>query len=123
MEKMKKIVSVFFITALLVGCAGGTFRTGLEAETNRKAMLGLNIGMTKTEVIQVMGEPRKTEAYSMEGQNTEFWLYLTEGTTIADTSMGDKNFTPLAFENEILIGWGRNFYDQALKYEHKIDIK
>jgi len=40
MEKMKKIVSVFFITALLVGCAGGPFRTGWEAETNRKAMLG-----------------------------------------------------------------------------------
>ncbi len=37
--------------------------------------------------------------------------------------MGDKNFTPLAFENGILIGWGRNFYDQALKYEHKIGIK
>ena len=81
-----------------------------------KLCLELNIGMTKTEVIQVMGEPRKTEAYSMEGQNTEFWLYLTEGTIIGDGRMGDKNFTPLAFENGILIGWGRNFYDQALKY-------
>jgi len=70
-----------------------------------------------------MGEPRKTEAYSMEGQNTEFWLYLAEGTIIGDGRMGAKNFTPLAFENEILIGWGRNFYDQALKYEHKIGIK
>ena len=120
---MKKIVSVFFITALLVGCAGSPIRTGWEAEANRKSILGLNIGMTKMEVIQVMGEPRTTEAYSMEGQNTEFWLYLTEGTIIGDGRMGDKNFTPLAFENGILIGWGRNFYDQALKYEHKIDIK
>ena len=79
--------------------------------------------MTKNEVIQVMGEPRTTEAYSMEGQNTEFWLYLTECITITDRSMGDKNFTPLAFENDVLIGWGRNFYDQALKQEHEIGIK
>lgn len=120
---MKKIASVFFIIVLLVGCAGSPVQTGWEAEANRKAILGLNIGMTKTEVIQVMGEPRTTEAYSMEGRNTEFWLYLTEGKTITDRSMGDKNFTPLAFENGILIGWGRNFYDQTLKYEHKIDIK
>lgn len=103
------------MVALLGGCAGSPYQTGLEAEENRKAMLGLNIGMSKTEVLQVMGEPRKTEAYAIEGRNIEFWLYLTEGITITDRSMGNKNLTPLVFENGSLIGWGRSFYDSTLK--------
>ena len=69
-----------------------------------------------------MGNPRKTEAYSIKGRNMEFWLYLTEGKTRLDRSIGDKNLTPLAFENGARIRWGRNFYDKTLKYEHKIDI-
>ena len=70
-----------------------------------------------------MGEPRKNEAYSMEEQNIEFWFYLIEGTTAANRRIEDKNLSPLAFENGTLIGWGRNYYDKTLKYEHKIDIK
>jgi hypothetical protein len=79
--------------------------------------------MTKVEVQNIMGEPRKTEAYSKDGRNIEFWLYMTEGIGIYDRTLRDSNFTPLAFEDGKLIGWGRNFYDQTLKYEHKIEIK
>ena len=120
---MSKVMVSLVLAAFLSGCAGSPVQTGWEAEKNRKALLHLNIGMTKVEVQNIMGEPRKTEAYSKDGRNIEFWLYMTEGIGIYDRTLRDSNFTPLAFEDGKLIGWGRNFYDQTLKYEHKIEIK
>jgi len=120
---MLKVMASLILAGFLAGCAGSPIQTGWEAEKNRKAMLHLNIGMTKAEVQNIMGEPRKTEAYSRDGRNIEFWLYMTEGRDIYDRTLRDSNFTPLAFEDGKLIGWGRNFYDQTLKYEHKIEIK
>ncbi len=67
-----------------------------------------------------MGEPYKTESYQIEGKTLEFWLYLTER---IDSIPGDSNFTPLAFEDNILAGWGRNYYDNALRIKHDIEIE
>ena len=119
---MSKVMVSLILAAFLAGCAT---QTEWEAEKNRKVLLHLKIGMTKVEVQNIMGEPRKTEAYSKDGRNIEFWLYVTEGIDYYsyDRTLRDSNFTPLAFEDGKLIGWGRNFYDQTLKYEHKIEVK
>lgn len=119
---MLKAKASLILAVFLVGCAGSPVQTGWEAAKNRKSLLHLSIGMTKTEVQKAMGDPRKTEAYSKDGRNIEFWLYMTEGITITDRKLRDSNFTPLVFEDGKLIGWGRNFYDQTLKYEHKIEV-
>lgn len=118
---MFKLASSMIVLIFLIGCAGSPVRTGWEAEKNRKSMFHLQVGMSKNDVLNLLGEPRKTEAYSIADKNIEFWLYMTEGKG-SDRKLNDSNFTPLAFENERLIGWGRNFYDQTLKYEHKIKI-
>jgi hypothetical protein len=120
--QMSKIMASMILVVMLSGCVGQTER---EAKKNGKSLLQLSIGLTKAEVQNIMGDPRKTESYSKDGRNIEFWLYLTEGIEYwsYDRTLRDSNFTPLAFEDGKLIGWGRNFYDQALKYEHKIEIK
>lgn len=121
---MKKTVLLIAVVALLTGCQGSPVQTGWEAESNRKAMLGLSIGQSKVDVVEVMGQPRKTEAYSRDGTNTEFWLYLTEGRDISDRKMTDEHFTPLVFENDQLVGWGRNYYvEKTRNYDIKIDQK
>lgn len=117
---MKTILLLIFIITTIGGCAGSPQQMVWEANDNRKAMTGLNIGMSKQQVLKVMGEPRKTEAYIIEGRNVMFWLYLTES---PGRNIDDSDYTPLAFENETLTGWGRNFYDKSLKYEHEINIK
>ncbi|MBW8015071.1 MAG: DUF3192 domain-containing protein [Planctomycetes bacterium] len=118
---MKKKIVLMAMLALLVGCQGSPIQTGWEAGGNRKAMLGLSIGQSKADVVEVMGQPRKTEAYSRDGTNIEFWLYLTEGVGI-NRKMTDEHFTPLVFENGKLAGWGRNYYvERTQKYDIKID--
>jgi len=37
--------------------------------------------------------------------------------------LSDTNFTPLAFENGILKGWGRNYYDTVLRIKKDITIE
>ncbi len=110
------------ITALsVVSCAGSPLRTSWEAEHNRDNMLKLTIGQTRDQVMANMGRPYKTESYQIDGKIVEFWLYLTEGKSVYG-SLGDSNFTPLAFENGVLTGWGRNYYDRVLRIKQDINI-
>lgn len=123
--KRKIVISIaisFFIISVL-SCAGSPLRTQWEAEKNRSNMLQLKIGMSKEQVHASMGNPYKTESYQIESRTIEFWLYLTEGRDIYDRTLRDSNFTPLAFENNTLTGWGRNYYDNVLRIKQDIKIE
>lgn len=120
---MNRAILALALSVLLVACAGSPYRTGIEAKENRGNLLKLNVGMTKDQVLVVMGQPYKTEMYVTDGKPVEFWLYLTEGKSIHDLRITDSNFTPLAFENGILKGWGRNYYDNALRIKKEITIE
>lgn len=116
---MKKLLLISII--FIAGCPGSPIQTESEANKNRKAMIGLIPGVTKNDVLEIMGEPRKTEFYISKGVNLEFWFYLTEGTTSRDRRMIETNFTPLVFENGKLIGWGNRHLDEHIeKYELRI---
>ena len=138
------IVSSFGYVVLLGGCSGAgvgpvdssaderydymnvsgsPLQTSWEAKTNREAMRGLSIGMSKSEVIEILGGPRGTESHSLQGRTIESWFYLTSGKTIGDRSITVKNFTPLCFEDGALVGWGRNFYDEAVKHKGAAEIE
>jgi hypothetical protein len=120
---MNRIILTLALSVLLVACAGSPFRTRIEAEQNRENLFKLNVGLTKDQVLAVMGQPYKTEMYVTDGKPVEFWLYLTEGKSIDDLRLTDSNFTPLAFENGILKGWGRNYYDTVLRIKKEITIE
>jgi len=116
---MKKII--FISLVFVAGCPGSPIQTQSEAKRNRKAMISLSPGITKNDVLEIMGKPRKTELYISKGDNLEFWFYLTEGTTIRNRRMIETNFTPLVFENGKLIGWGNRHLDEHIeKYELRI---
>ena len=120
---LMRFVSLLFAILFLAACAGSPYQTGTEARQNRDNMLKLNIGQTKDQVLALMGKPYKTEMYASEEKPIEFWLYLTEGKGIYDRTLRDSNFTPLAFENGVLKGWGRNYYDKTLRVKKDITIE
>jgi hypothetical protein len=120
---MRRISLLLILIWLVLSCAGSPARTGWEAEQNRANLLKLNLGMTKEQVINAMGDPYKTEMYQIDGKPIEFWLYLTEGRSIRDQGISDINFTPLAFSNGTLQGWGRNYYDNELKIRKQVIIE
>jgi len=122
----KKLIttSIIFLTIiLLTGCAGSPVQRRGEAHSNRSKLVDLKIGMTKNEVINLMGQPSKTEAYEIQRKSLEFWLYLTEYEWLGLDSRPKPEYTPLAFEGGVLKGWGRNYYDQTLRIKQEIKIE
>lgn len=82
---------------LLVSCT--------DAYRNRQNAEKLKIGMTKDEVVAIMGEPIKDERYC---KPDVFFYY-------ADPQWSDGNMTsdecmPLVFEKDKLVGMGKDFY-------------
>jgi hypothetical protein len=88
--------------------------TTLTANRNNEALLSLQVGMTREEVISLMGQPAKREAYG----STEYLIYKTNTTGQSERA----DFTPIAITNGKVAGWGRNYYDSSLKSKIEADI-
>ncbi|MBI1803244.1 MAG: DUF3192 domain-containing protein [Ignavibacteriae bacterium] len=115
----------------LSGCAGSvawhSMRMGStngEAEDNNKKMMQLEIGQPKDSVLAIMGQPTRREAYRLDNNRAvEFLFYRTRGWSNQESADNDEQFTPMAFEDKKLIGWGRNFYDNIVKIAVQINGK
>ncbi|MBI5574729.1 MAG: DUF3192 domain-containing protein [Elusimicrobia bacterium] len=102
--------------------------------TNRERLNKISIGMTKQEVINIMGtktiiaddsgevinNPYKTETMRGKDKIFEVVYYYTE-IKRADGAINDDELTPLVFDEGKLIGWGWSFFeDTTAKYQIKI---
>ena len=104
---MKKLFALI-LAAFLSGCVGSPVASTLKYDSvqhtikrNNDALLSLKVGMTKDEVLKVMGKPEQSEGY----QWGSAWFYRTAMTSgIYGTS--DSDFTPVVFnESGKLAGW------------------
>jgi outer membrane protein assembly factor BamE (lipoprotein component of BamABCDE complex) len=119
MGKIKTVLSIVLISIFLTGCAGSPLVTSMQAETHKKEMVNLKPDMTPEEVIELMGQPDKTEMYKVKGDKPVLvYLYITKGKNRWTREWNESNYTPLVFENNRLAGWGwRYFNATAEKYE------
>jgi hypothetical protein len=110
------IISIFFLSS----CASyGPF----QVNANRRNLDHLRVGMSKSEVLSVMGAPYQREVFpGQDNIPVEVLLYQTKFVGMA-IPPSDEELTPIVFRNNQLIGWGRNFYDTTKKYEFKHDIE
>ena len=106
---MKKVVVISMAIIFLSGCVSPII--------NRKNLLKLDVGMSKSEVIEIMGKPYRREAI----ENTEWLLYKTES---RHAMMVDERayLTPLFLQDGTLVGWGNTYWNIIeQKYDIKID--
>lgn len=108
--------------ALLVGCASTISEF---AHQNRGNLLKLSIGMSKNQVVEIMGSgsavtpdgpvsnPFKVEAFQDRGGATyEIYYYVTEPNRRFQP-LRIRQATPLVFKDGILAGWGNDFFQRT----------
>ena len=97
---MKKILYFFAALSivLLSGCVSREINRNLENAQK------LRCGMSKTQVISIMGEPLKNQKYADDNN----WYYRDQICSFDCQDTADECMI-LVFENDKLIGWGRDF--------------
>ena len=123
-------LTIFTMLVLLSGCygSGAWYRgrmehTENEAKLNNEKILKLNIGDSKAQVSTIMGIPSRRESYRLENEKImDFLFYRTSGWKWSDDGDRDYQFTPFAFENDKLVGWGRNYYDNVIRHAVEIQL-
>ena len=98
-------------TPSVPGLGGG----GKVGRTN-KALMGLNLGMTKSQVYKLAGTADKIEGYDWGS----VWFYRTGGSSgsinVVLDGDDDKNFTPVVFDiSHRVTGFGQKFYDRTIQ--------
>lgn len=120
----------FLVFGILASCAGSPAWQSMQisstrgvAEKNNKKMLSLKVGQSKSDVMKIMGDPSKTESYDLgKGTVVEFYFFRTEGWSNHNLQDTDAQFTPVAFQNDKLVGWGRNYYDRVKKQQIELKV-
>jgi outer membrane protein assembly factor BamE (lipoprotein component of BamABCDE complex) len=74
----------------------------------------VKIGMTKTEVLGIMGSPGTTESGDYRGGHYTIFFYLTHSMDFDESNTVRNGYTPLVFRNDTLIGIGKRDYRQAV---------
>ena len=79
-----------------------------EESIRGKSLMKLQIGMSKEEVLSIMGKPQRQETHG----DSEILFYTTG--SAADMQ---EDTTPLTIIGGRLVGWGRLDYERALRSE------
>ena len=116
---LKHSVSIFVLCLfafLIIGCSSGfiAYRMVNKDNTNIKNLEKSKIGMTKTEVLTLMGTADKSETFERKGVTVEILYYLSSGSYSPDRGWQDIGSTPVVFEAGILKGWEKYYDEQRL---------
>ena len=94
---------LFLIAAALTVFAGsGCYLRQFENVEKARA---LRVGMTKEQVLEIMGEPEEDVLYASPDQ----WFYFIR-TRWHDGQVTEDECLPVIFENDRVVGWGNAFF-------------
>ena len=109
------LVSSIVLVIFLAGCSK------IPIYKNQNNLLKLQKGMSKEQVLEVMGKPDFHEVYeSLYGHTLMIAYYYTHHQKF-DGKITKDECTPVVIKNEKLIGWGDEFYQWFQRREKKID--
>ena len=106
-----RLPALLLAAAVLLASAGCALNPWYTASRNIDNSKRLRVGMTKNEVLEVMGEPLADEIFC----TPDCWYYYIEPVWV-DGLTTEEECMPLVFEDGKLIGWGNDFYlDHQIK--------
>jgi outer membrane protein assembly factor BamE (lipoprotein component of BamABCDE complex) len=112
--KMKSLKNALMLFTAVAVCAIMTSCGYFSQYSNVEHSQKLRVGMTKQQVLKIMGEPLRNQKYN----KPDVWYYYVE-TQWHDFLTTEDECMPLVFENGKLIGWGCEYYNKMLMEKDK----
>ena len=128
-----KTATVILLGILAFGC-GASLHELVRTE-NRMLLSKLMVGMTKDEIIELMGQgtyrdrghrpeivtdPYRVESYPVDQSSFEIIFYYTDIKN-PDGAITDDELTPLVLKDGKLAGWGWSYWEStAIQYNIRI---
>ncbi len=116
MIRIARLFAIAIVTSSLSGCIiiggehgwdSGDWKD--EQNRNREMISQLEIGADRMDVLDRMGSPNFSEAYTREDDEYRVLFYRTQRRHSDGDTTRDET-TPLVFRNDVLIGWGQEVY-------------
>jgi len=82
----------------------------------------LALGMTKPEVLGLIGPPGSEEAGDYRGGHYTILFYLTHSMDFEESNTVRNGYTPLVFKNDRLVGIGKRDYRQAVDRPGAVEV-
>ncbi len=106
---------ILVLGILTVGCGEVAYqRFEKKMWSNYVHLNELRKGMTKTEVVGLMGPPEIKEEGDYRGGHYTIYFYLTHSMDFEDSNTVRNGYSPLVFKNDRLVGIGRRDYRGAV---------
>ena len=113
MHTAPRIIMAALITASLSGCIvvngehgwAGSNDWKEEQQDNRAAIANLELGMQRSEVVEQLGTPNYSEAFTQDDVEYRVLRFRTRHRHSDGDTTPDET-TPLVFKDDALIGWG-----------------
>ncbi|MBG28597.1 MAG: hypothetical protein CMI31_01160 [Opitutae bacterium] len=103
------------VMALSTSCNTLPSLGGNSTSKTNKALMGMSVGMNKSQVYQLAGTAAKIEGYDWGS----VWFYKTAtggGVNVLLDGNEEENFTPVVFDNSNRVtGYGWKFYSQTIR--------
>ena len=90
--------------------------------SNYSHMNELQTGMSKAEVLGIMGPPGIRESGDYRGGHYTIFFYLTHSMDFDESNTVRNGYTPLVFKSDRLIGIGKRDYRQAVDRPEAVGV-
>lgn len=112
---MSRLPLILVLAMLTVGCENVLYqRFEKDMWANFIHVNELHLGMTRPEVVGIMGQPGIKEGGDYRGGHYVIYFYLTHSMDFADSNTVRGGYTPLVFKNNKLVGIGKIDYRMAV---------
>jgi outer membrane protein assembly factor BamE (lipoprotein component of BamABCDE complex) len=74
----------------------------------------VKMGMHTTEVVGIMGPPAIRESGDYRGGHYTVYFYLTHSMDFPESNTVRGGYSPLVFQNDVLVGMGKRDYRRAV---------
>jgi hypothetical protein len=111
---MKCVSRMAVVLAMCLGISGCGLIMHQQSRATNDKLMNIQVGMGRQQVLDLLGNPYRREMYGPD----EFLIYETDHFAVDEGA----RYTPILVRDGKVAGWGRNFYDTALKSKIDADV-